>query len=267
MIKLSRENTRRMLIVLFVLALGFAIYYSNEQHVQDVNNRVTKIESPCLRYGSKSEQCYKAFSTALGVLRQHPELACFIVEQVDIRPKECSGVEKTAKEKLHSRNANRPKRTPTATPEVTHGSFPLHDEVTDKEPVQGGGVSHPHRNSSPHQASNHHGSGGGNSHQNGHGQGEGGNEGGNGGGPTATTPSSSTPSTPETAGGKAPTPEHEQGVPPGQTQPPPGQSDRAVLEEVTGAVNSSVETVEETVKGITCPSLAESPLGKPVLGC
>ena len=70
------DNISKLKLVLIVVCL-IAIpvtFWWNHQDVGHVNNRVTKVESPCLRYGAKSIQCKAAFEQAVLTIN-HPE-AC-----------------------------------------------------------------------------------------------------------------------------------------------------------------------------------------------
>jgi hypothetical protein len=61
----------------FVLVVVFGLLLDRaEDQTDEVNKRVTKVESPCLKYGAKSEQCERAFEAAVSTIT-HPQ-ACAI---------------------------------------------------------------------------------------------------------------------------------------------------------------------------------------------
>jgi hypothetical protein len=68
---------------MFVYVVGIVVvggivasFFLTRSEVNDVGSRVTKVESPCLRYGPKSHQCKEAFEAAVATIT-HPE-ACAI---------------------------------------------------------------------------------------------------------------------------------------------------------------------------------------------
>lgn len=74
------KSVKRMRIASWVFGLGVALaigigIWSLAVNVRQ-DNQITKIESPCLKYGSKSPQCKKAFEAAVATIT-HPE-ACAI---------------------------------------------------------------------------------------------------------------------------------------------------------------------------------------------
>lgn len=85
MTKAEREKQRerevivsRLKLILIVTCL-FAIpitFWVNHGDVGSLNRRVTKVESPCLRFGPNSSQCKEAFEAAVSTIT-HPE-ACAI---------------------------------------------------------------------------------------------------------------------------------------------------------------------------------------------
>jgi hypothetical protein len=85
------DNISRLKLVLIVVCL-IAIpvtFWVNHSDVGHVNSRVTKVESPCLRYGAKSEQCKAAFEQAVLTIT-HPE-ACAILRKAGLEVRECAG--------------------------------------------------------------------------------------------------------------------------------------------------------------------------------
>lgn len=68
---------RPVAVAFAALAIGIiASFFITRSEVSDVGTRVTKVESPCLRYGPKSDQCKEAFEAAVATIT-HPE-ACAI---------------------------------------------------------------------------------------------------------------------------------------------------------------------------------------------
>lgn len=72
------ETIAKLKLVLIVVCL-VAIPVSfllNHQEVGSVNSRITRIESPCQRYGSESKVCQEAFETAVHSITHR--IACYI---------------------------------------------------------------------------------------------------------------------------------------------------------------------------------------------
>jgi hypothetical protein len=85
------DNISRLKLVLIVVCL-LAIpvtFWVNHRDVGSVNNRVTKVESPCLRYGAKSHQCKAAFEQAVLTIT-HAE-ACAILRKAGLAIGNCAG--------------------------------------------------------------------------------------------------------------------------------------------------------------------------------
>jgi hypothetical protein len=69
------SRAKLVLIVVCLIAIPVT-FWVNHSDVGSVDKRVTKVESPCLRYGSKSPQCKAAFEAAVATIT-HPQ-ACAI---------------------------------------------------------------------------------------------------------------------------------------------------------------------------------------------
>jgi hypothetical protein len=75
----ARQRTRDIFVyVVGIVVVGgiVASFFATKSEVNDVGSRVTKVESPCLRYGPKSPECKAAFEAAVATIT-HPE-ACAI---------------------------------------------------------------------------------------------------------------------------------------------------------------------------------------------
>jgi hypothetical protein len=75
----ARQRTRDIFVYVvgIVVVIGIvASFFVTKSEVHDVGSRVTKVESPCLRYGPKSPQCKAAFEAAVATIT-HPE-ACAV---------------------------------------------------------------------------------------------------------------------------------------------------------------------------------------------
>jgi hypothetical protein len=73
-------------LVCVVLFLGLA---DTRHDVGSVNKRITKVESPCLKYGAKSDQCKEAFEQA--VLTITHAQACAILRKAGLEVVSCAG--------------------------------------------------------------------------------------------------------------------------------------------------------------------------------
>lgn len=70
-------DRRKLLLVLVGMTVVFAgLLWRAEHRTAQVNNRVSRVESPCLKYGPTSKICQHSFETALLTLT-HPE-ACAV---------------------------------------------------------------------------------------------------------------------------------------------------------------------------------------------
>lgn len=74
------------LAVIFIAWGATTAYTALRQRIDE--NRLAKIESPCLRYGAKSEQCKEAFEQAVLTIT-HPE-ACAILRKAGLRIIPCA---------------------------------------------------------------------------------------------------------------------------------------------------------------------------------
>jgi Trp operon repressor len=60
---------RPVAVALAALAIGIVVsFFVTRSEVSDVGSRVTKVESPCLRYGPDSQQCKEAFEAAIATI-------------------------------------------------------------------------------------------------------------------------------------------------------------------------------------------------------
>lgn len=71
----SISKLKLVLIIVCLVAIPLS-FWLNQEDVGSVNNRVTKIESPCKRFGPESEVCQKAFETAVRSITHR--IACYI---------------------------------------------------------------------------------------------------------------------------------------------------------------------------------------------
>lgn len=82
------SKLKLVLIVVCLIAIPVS-FYLNHRDFGTVNNRVTQIESPCLRYGPRSSKCEEAFEKAVLTINR-PE-ACAILRKVRLEPLVCRG--------------------------------------------------------------------------------------------------------------------------------------------------------------------------------
>lgn len=86
-----RDNISRLKLVLIVVCL-IAIpvtFWVNHSDVGRVNGRVSKVESPCLKYGPHSRLCRESFEKAVLTIT-HPE-ACAILRKAGLTIQSCAG--------------------------------------------------------------------------------------------------------------------------------------------------------------------------------
>lgn len=89
----ARQRTRDMFVYVvgIVVVVGIvASFFLTRSEVNDVGSRVTKVESPCLRYGPDSKICEEAFETA--ALSINHRMACFFQHRAGVHPPSCRGV-------------------------------------------------------------------------------------------------------------------------------------------------------------------------------
>jgi hypothetical protein len=72
----DKKLIRQALPYMLVVAVAVGVVVKAESETNAVSSRVTKVESPCLRYGPKSGECKEAFEAAVATIT-HPE-ACAI---------------------------------------------------------------------------------------------------------------------------------------------------------------------------------------------
>jgi hypothetical protein len=87
------KRGRFLLIAVAALACGLSLYaiavnVQQGNDITNVHNDVTKIESPCLKYGAKSQQCKEAFEQAVLTIT-HPE-ACAILRKAGLQITPCA---------------------------------------------------------------------------------------------------------------------------------------------------------------------------------
>jgi hypothetical protein len=73
---IDKKLIRRAVPYVLVVAVAIGVVVKAESETNAVSSRVTKVESPCLRYGPKSDQCKEAFEAAVATIT-HPE-ACAV---------------------------------------------------------------------------------------------------------------------------------------------------------------------------------------------
>jgi hypothetical protein len=73
---IDKKLVRQAVPYMLVVAVAVGIVVRAESQTNAVDSRVTKVESPCLRYGPKSDECKKAFEAAVATIT-HPQ-ACAI---------------------------------------------------------------------------------------------------------------------------------------------------------------------------------------------
>lgn len=229
------KSVKRMRVASWVFgigvaaALGFALWslaigFSNQ-------TQITRIESPCLRYGAKSEQCKEAFEQA--VLTISHAQACAILRKAGLEIQPC----------VHARLAQESTRR--------------RQRASNREPVR---TAHPRASTSQPGPTSHHGANSG--------AGKGGGSNGNGGSGGPSKPPASAghpPSSPSGSGpSTAPTPSP-QVVPPhpaaeagkaleGKTGDVGGVV-KGAGEGVNNAAGKAVEGVGQVAEGAVCGTL------------
>jgi hypothetical protein len=73
---IDKRLVRQALPYMLVVAVAIAIAVRAESQTNAVDSRVSRVESPCLKYGPRSELCQKSFEKAVATIT-HPE-ACAI---------------------------------------------------------------------------------------------------------------------------------------------------------------------------------------------
>jgi len=84
----SISRLKLILIVVCLVAIG-ASYVQDRIEDNDVADRITKVESPCLKFGAKSDQCKEAFEQA--VLTITHAQACAILRKAGLEIQQCRG--------------------------------------------------------------------------------------------------------------------------------------------------------------------------------
>lgn len=111
------ENISRLKAILIVVCLVAipVTFWVNHHEVGSVNHRVTKVESPCLRYGARSEQCKAAFEQAVLTIT-HAE-ACAILRKAGLEIQNCAGARlEQERGRDEEREANGEQRGEVSTP-------------------------------------------------------------------------------------------------------------------------------------------------------
>jgi hypothetical protein len=114
---LSETSWRRGAFVAFALiTVVFGVLLNRaEDRTATVDQRVTKVESPCLRYGAKSKECREAFEQA--VLTITHAQACAILRKAGLEIENCQGARlKQERGRDVERDANQPKRGDATSP-------------------------------------------------------------------------------------------------------------------------------------------------------
>lgn len=116
--KTSQPPTRlqiyidRLRFVLGVVAvIAIAITFTlNQIQTNDINHRITKIESPCLRYGPESRECHESFQAAIESITDY-QLCLLLSQRPDltgVAPAKCRQIAREARRHLktlrHTKN-------------------------------------------------------------------------------------------------------------------------------------------------------------------
>lgn len=132
----ARQRTRDIFVYvvgIVVVAGIVASFFVTRSEVHDVGTRVTKVESPCLRYGPKSPQCKAAFEAAVSTIT-HAE-ACAILRKAGLEVAQCAHARLRQERTRHNERAPPPKgvapsteNSPSSQPSPQHGgpSVPAH---------------------------------------------------------------------------------------------------------------------------------------------
>jgi len=143
-----RDNISRLKLVLIVTCL-IAIpvtFWVNHEDVGHVNNRVNKVESPCLKYASEKTQknkrrCEESFEKAVLTIT-HAE-ACAILRKAGLEIQNCAGARlRQERGRRIDRNASAGGGDATSTPSPGH-SLPA--------PPSGGAPGHEGHSGPEHQ--------------------------------------------------------------------------------------------------------------------
>lgn len=114
------DNISKLKLVLIVVCL-IAIpvtFWVNHSDVGSVNSRVTRVESPCLRFGAKSKQCRKAFEQA--VLTITHAQACAILRKAGLEIVNCAGARLKQEHGRHEDRAKAKRGDADQTPSTGH---------------------------------------------------------------------------------------------------------------------------------------------------
>lgn len=224
--------SRGKLVLIFLCLIAIPVtFLVNHSDIGGVRDRVTRIESPCVRYGSDSKICQEAFETAVHSINHR--IACFI-DRKSGRPfkPSCRGVRLRieSNKAVHADSHN-----------GAGDQTPSELQTNPNSGIGNGGdaeTTPPTGNSTPAPG-------------NGGNQGGGQGNGGSGGSPAPSTPTPSQPSQPS-----APAPSSSSnsssssgGAP---TSPPadvPAEPNPGVVEEVGAAANEVTQGVNEVVEG------------------
>jgi len=100
------DRLRFVLGVVAVLAIAVTFVLNNQADVAQ-NERITKIESPCLRYGSESRQCQESFQAAIDSITDY-QLCELLAKRPDITrvdDVDCRRIAQEAKQRAEDRRA------------------------------------------------------------------------------------------------------------------------------------------------------------------
>jgi hypothetical protein len=139
--ELAVSRLKLVLIVVCLIAIPLT-FWLNHRDVGSVNNRVTKVESPCQRYGPDSKICERAFEEAAASINHR--MACFFQHRAGVFPPSCRGVHLRIKQPTPHKGGGALQTGSTGhqQPSPHHGGSP--------------GSGHQQHPSAPHHAAGHH---------------------------------------------------------------------------------------------------------------
>jgi hypothetical protein len=83
--------SRAKLILIIVCLIAIPVtFWINHHDVGSIRNRITRVESPCQRYGPDSKICERAFEEAAASINHR--MACFFQHRAGVFPPSCRGV-------------------------------------------------------------------------------------------------------------------------------------------------------------------------------
>jgi hypothetical protein len=120
---MSRRTVRR-LVPFAILTVVFAALLYRAEHkaetgISHVDQHVTEITSPCLRYGPGSRQCKRSFEAAVATI-DHAE-ACAVLRKAGLRVESCRGAHLASERRRAHEAAAREPATPSRAPAAPEG--------------------------------------------------------------------------------------------------------------------------------------------------